>query len=188
MDIERLRMHPDNKTKANMQQDCDLAADEIQRQRDELQTREAELAACKAELTTLLKISACPAESHEPEEGDTETIKRFRQICKWMHDQDKELTAAKAELEATKGELARYQWQPIETAPKDGSHILVIRVRNDVAGYGYWGDEWVYASTVAHYLGGEFWPSWGHANMLTQATLATHWMPLPPAPNAEGGA
>ena len=130
---------------------AELAA--VKAERDKL-IDAAKLGACKSELTTLLKISACPAESHEPEEGDTETIKRFRQICLWMNKLDKELTE-------TKAELARYQWQPIENVPTDAVVILCDEDGNR------WSDTYDIDS------------NW---NLAGCGKPPTHWMPLPPSP------
>ena len=64
------------------------------------------------------------------------------------------------------------QWQPIETAPKDGrpvivrldeGEIIVARFSRDKIGTGWW-DE--HANSCQ---------SWADAN-------ATHWMPLPDPP------
>ena len=67
-------------------------------------------------------------------------------------------------------------WQPIATAPRDGTRILVLAP--DLGGISYYGvaqwaekDEWR-PETVA----GWFW---------SYATRPTHWMPLPPPPARE---
>ena len=61
------------------------------------------------------------------------------------------------------------EWQPIETAPKDGSHFL---------GAEFWDNKWWYE---------EIWYShtwkFGGGNFLTKPS---HWMPLPKPPVAEG--
>lgn len=57
-------------------------------------------------------------------------------------------------------------WQPIETAPKDGRRILTFR---------YLGDG--YKVRVAYYAKEHWRNAQGH-NALT----ATHWMPLPAPP------
>ncbi len=58
------------------------------------------------------------------------------------------------------------EWQPIETAPKDGKRILTFR---------YLGDG--YKVRVAYYTKGVWRNAQGH-NPLN----ATHWMPLPEPP------
>jgi hypothetical protein len=65
-------------------------------------------------------------------------------------------------------------WQPIETAPKDGTFIL-----------GYYADRpwlWDIVQWDAGYLGGAWWGG-GHEN---DGPLfpPTHWMPLPDPPVA----
>lgn len=64
------------------------------------------------------------------------------------------------------------EWQPIETAPKDGSRILLLRRQQIVCGY--WRRNW-----------GE--PYWAHdAHVVDDARWfpPTHWMPLPDPPDA----
>lgn len=68
--------------------------------------------------------------------------------------------------------LAPYQWQPIETAPKDGEVILVSHVFNDQI-------YWVEAAKQKH--GAWFRPT-GHA-----VHQPTHWMPLPSTEAIEKG-
>lgn len=61
-------------------------------------------------------------------------------------------------------EVMRPKWQPIETAPKDGSTVLVfISKRIDIGTFWPNLNKWICNSTV-----GPFPP--------------THWMPLPPGP------
>jgi Protein of unknown function (DUF551) len=59
------------------------------------------------------------------------------------------------------------KWQPIETAPRDGTMVLVFRAPE--TGY----EKRVYG--VDYTKGGEWWLS------RTQMQ-PTHWMPLPPPP------
>lgn len=68
--------------------------------------------------------------------------------------------------------LAPYQWQPIETAPKDGEVILVSHIFNDQI-------YWVEAAKQKH--GAWFRPT-GHA-----VHQPTHWMPLPSTEAIEKG-
>lgn len=64
-------------------------------------------------------------------------------------------------------------WQPIETAPKDagaGSILVYCAERRNTYVAIWWGDRWT------HFGGGTLYET------------PTHWMPLPAAPKAEGGA
>ena len=71
-----------------------------------------------------------------------------------------------AEIDRLREELHRYQWRPIETAPKNGAKILL------------WG-------TLGMALG-----SWQNrdstwflsSNIMMRDVDLTHWMPLPPKP------
>lgn len=90
------------------------------------------------------------------------------------------------------------EWQPIETAPKDGTEILLFRGADTHEGepaparitFGAW-IEWEetaseYHSTTGEYLGqsvqdcGAHWASWDGG--FSEEAPPTHWMPLPPAP------
>lgn len=62
-------------------------------------------------------------------------------------------------------------WQPIETAPKDGSQILLYgRVDSDRAfrHIGFWSERW---------------NDW--LDMTMSFSVPTHWMPLPAPPESE---
>jgi hypothetical protein len=61
-------------------------------------------------------------------------------------------------------------WQPIDTAPKDGTVVLIHYGTNASPGYSgthiaHWDECW--------------WSDWG---MRLQDTGLTHWMPLPSPP------
>ncbi len=74
------------------------------------------------------------------------------------------------EEKLVKAEQRVAEWQPIETAPKDGTRVLLC------IDHGEWGDK------VWTGLWGDGWMvSYGKAR-----TEPTHWMPLPKAP-ANGG-
>lgn len=67
-------------------------------------------------------------------------------------------------------------WQPIETAPRDGTEVLA----NDTSGIGS-------RVVVAKYLAGDEWSGWIYDDdMLTDCNplgpRPSHWMPLPPPP------
>lgn len=76
-------------------------------------------------------------------------------------------------------------WQPIETAPRDGGYVIVARFRN--------GDElcwvkhsrWIKAEELAseNYGDPEEWDDgWTDGNDEDELCFPTHWMPLPAPP------
>ena len=63
-------------------------------------------------------------------------------------------------------ERSQVEWKPIETAPKDGTHVLVM-TKDRIVQIAYCGD-------------GEFWwRAFEHGQIYPQPT---HWMPLPDPP------
>lgn len=85
---------------------------------------------------------------------------------------------AKDEIERLERELAARQWQPIETAPKDGTACLVFCPaqqnvcfeRQDICLVSWFGERWGYFI---------------HGGTLRQTP--THWMPPHPAPTTNKG-
>lgn len=75
-------------------------------------------------------------------------------------------------------------WQPIETAPKDGSHILLYSPQDVHSAFvGFWKD--------GHKFG-RYWMAAGPegeacdcAGGWQYTRQPTHWMPLPAAPEGE---
>ena len=83
------------------------------------------------------------------------------------------------------------EWQPIETAPKDGT--VIILARGCRVTVGHWEPErWPigaeYHSSTGEYLGtfetGECIDAWWYSEDggFDDENLPTHWMPLPPPP------
>lgn len=80
------------------------------------------------------------------------------------------------------------EWQPIETAPKDGTHILIARLDDDVGMGAIEITEWCVSRSYRYepvegtdlFMRIEearaFWNGNGHR--------ATHWMHLPPPPKS----
>lgn len=77
-------------------------------------------------------------------------------------------------------------WQPIETAPKDGTPVLLISVsaQTPEPDIGHWSDE------DGFFRGGypDDWASMSQRGLKTWFDLSSHWMPLPSAPSTEGAA
>lgn len=63
------------------------------------------------------------------------------------------------------------KWEPIETAPKDGTVIWVIQPRNNWIG-GYWQYECIWSVCCWYHGYGDGFPE----------PQPTHWMPLPEPP------
>ncbi len=72
-------------------------------------------------------------------------------------------------------------WQPIDTAPKDGESILITDGSNVGEGFYHDGSECYGHRGKA----GFFWQD-DRDNLLTaRNAFATHWMPLPPPPKEQ---
>lgn len=69
------------------------------------------------------------------------------------------------------------EWQPIETAPRDGSPVLIIdaTAKTPQAYFGHWHGEWRLGSV-------ENWYDEDAGYCLGFLPGATHWMPLPEPP------
>lgn len=68
---------------------------------------------------------------------------------------------------------AQQKWQPIETAPMDGTHVLT------------WNGRWI---AVSYWSAKDFYnaPAWHDTRSdVNHIDHPTHWMPLPAAPNDE---
>ena len=70
------------------------------------------------------------------------------------------------------------EWQPISTAPKDGTSVLLAGTRS--VGEGFWDD----GSECYGHRGGAGWFWEGDRGSLLTASnaIVTHWMPLPEPP------
>lgn len=81
------------------------------------------------------------------------------------------------------------EWQPIETAPKDGEEIIGVFC-ND---YGYQDKPTVYGPWTMCFVRGKWMASWEGASVIEYESYAgttyketpinpTHWMPMPTPP------
>ena len=75
-------------------------------------------------------------------------------------------------------------WQSIETAPKDGSYLLLWEQYSDAPFVGYWsGGSWSVSHEHVDAEGG-----WDGANVVDALSMPiTHWIPLPAAPGPADG-
>jgi hypothetical protein len=67
-------------------------------------------------------------------------------------------------------------WQPIETAPKDGTHILIYCPEEKRIVSSWW---WNQPKTKR----GGAWYGTDPMDRLNWIQFPTHWTPLPPPPN-----
>lgn len=75
------------------------------------------------------------------------------------------------------------EWQPIETAPKDGSHVLLWC--EHMEGIRYVVAKYITPSGRDHGWGPFCWGADGEREIAER--VPTHWMPLPSPPKAEDG-
>lgn len=83
--------------------------------------------------------------------------------------------SSRAEAIAVWNLVASQRWRPIETAPKDGSGLLI------------WGAEWPGHVAVGHWFGKPMyrWIS-PFAAADKEYVAPTHWRPLPEPPRGDG--
>lgn len=62
-------------------------------------------------------------------------------------------------------------WRPIETAPTDGTYVLLVSP--------------AHGRVIGAHVGGDVWHFFGVGAITGKSERPTHWMPLP-APPAEG--
>ena len=90
--------------------------------------------------------------------------------CRLLGKSAERELALLAEIDRLKAKLAKTEWQPIETAPMDGTRVLVTAGFMVVDAYFRRGDWWLYEC-------GDDWYS---------VTInPTNWMPLPEPPTTE---
>lgn len=110
-------------------------------------------------------------------------------------DHLKEIKALNAKIECLKRDVhilnscnvafaSSAGWQPIETAPKDGTYIL-IRQRSDDSPVGFNAHVCKHDATFPHL---PWTTSYGMILGTNPNAPVTHWMPLPPAPGSPGPA
>ncbi len=68
------------------------------------------------------------------------------------------------------------EWQPIETAPKDGTRILVARIGRNESGK----DLGIWWACTGHWS--DHYKNWNDGIEPCGLCGPTHWMPLPAAP------
>lgn len=87
------------------------------------------------------------------------------------------------EMEATNYTEIPEGWQTIDTAPKDGTTIILACGNRVTVG------DWISPEMVNNWDGDDFdahWQSWDGGFINESEHSATHWMPLPAAPSPKG--
>lgn len=86
------------------------------------------------------------------------------------------------------------EWQPIETAPKDGTEILAYRSDCGVfmirwtSPDAFLSEKEIAASRLSDddlFTEGWYFADWLHGDLLMDREIPTHWMPLPPPPKSD---
>lgn len=95
-----------------------------------------------------------------------------------------EVGTSAAELNPSPPEGMVGGWMPIETAPKDGSYLLLWEQYSDAPFVGYWsGGSWSVSHEHVDAEGG-----WDGANVVDALSMPiTHWMPIPAPPTSAEG-
>ena len=147
-------------------------------------------------MTDAIRVHSCGYHCQNPaciKEQRDELLRRveaLRSAVTALHcDRDaaiREIDSLKAELAATQQAVQREPWQPIESAPKDGTWVLLcggITDEDDCGGVT------VHRPVVAFY--GEsfyedgWWFSYWDSDWRTDYNGPTHWMRLPAPPKEQ---
>lgn len=90
------------------------------------------------------------------------------------------------EIDALRAELQAWQWQPIETAPKDGTRVLLWIEWSDVPVVGEFSHDRWWADTEHHEVScGAY--CYGGSVSSDKNMKPTHWHPLPLPPDPPQG-
>lgn len=157
---------------AHARQDVPWLLDQLQQAEAACRMLQQQLVEQRAELTGHLSeaFKSMRVCYDTPADHYREMVRRV------VEDRDVQKHRAR-EAEAARLALQRQmEWQPIETAPKDGTRLLLARKQRMsgelIVVSGYWNS------------GGAFhMPHWSTSSNLFDPT---HWMPLPPLPETEG--
>jgi len=94
---------------------------------------------------------------------------------------DYALVKANKTIKELQDKLKQYEWQPMETAPKDGTKVLLIEKATDYQSEDE--DEYDYIFTGFYHPGGEYgkphWECWEYEAFPHNPI---GWMPLPKPP------
>jgi hypothetical protein len=108
--------------------------------------------------------------------GETKRIAELKSLLNYRDEVIDRKNDTIEELEA------KQEWQPIETAPKDGTWILLYCSQQKVAISGMWHVEPDLFTPDVHEPGWSDWVSDNDYIMWDSGYSPTHWMPLPEPP------
>lgn len=101
-------------------------------------------------------------------------------VCQVLGTSEQVKANARFIVEAVNTRHSAPSWQPIATAPKDGTTILLYNVHHKSIELGYWGH---YGAEHTAYHWREATNQEGRAEI--EDEFLTHWQPLPPPPAIE---
>jgi hypothetical protein len=146
------------------------------------------------EVVSLARAPSRPADQVPDRDGLAESLKarlasRYNATSNTIPVSRTEVERIIAALKAVPA-ASEVGWQPIESAPKDGSYIIAAKFGHsqDLAWVKH--SRWITAGEIADLEGGEpdeYDPGWTDGDDDSEPCFPTHWMPLgPPALKASG--
>ena len=90
-------------------------------------------------------------------------------------EQDALCVAAAAKIERLRAELAKHQWRTMDSAPKDGTPVLLSIPAHDAAHIGRWNDD-AYAKTPRPFWE---WDSYSKTILRSHQPIAWRFLPIP---------
>lgn len=159
--------------------DLDAKCMVLNKEMGDLVKQRDQLASVLNQITNQLRDSECKGQKLAKE--CDERLKKIKELNAQIECLNRDAQALRSRNVAFASSAG---WQPIETAPKDGTYIL-IRQRSDDSPVGFNAYVCKHDATFPHL---PWTTSYGMILGTNPNAPVTHWMPLPPAPGSPGPA
>ena len=159
--------------------DLDAKCMVLNKEMGDLVKQRDQLASVLNQITNQLRDSECKGQKLAKE--CDERLKKIKELNAQIECLNRDAQALRSRNVAFASSAG---WQPIETAPKDGTYIL-IRQRSDDSPVGFNAHVCKHDATFPHL---PWTTSYGMILGTNPNAPVTHWMPLPPAPGSPGPA